>query len=255
MIDVFVSRPTWVAPSFRHGLEGFLGLLSSLGLNPRTIGATDYPTKAPLDEVIRLMDRCAGAVILGYPQIIAVAGTIKDQVLSAPLVLPTEWNHIEAALAYARELPLLVIHHNGVFRGIFDRGAISRFIYELNLEDPAWPLLASVRGAIETWKRDVLQRPGAKKAPGDTVVIPTTREQSTLSDAHVDVLKFLAASDGHLAADDIAGHLRITVQKARYYLDGLVDAKYVGCSLAVGRPALYYLARAGRAVLVERGLL
>jgi hypothetical protein len=31
--------------------------------------------------------------------------------------LPTEWNHIEAALAYSQQLPLLVIHHRGIKRG------------------------------------------------------------------------------------------------------------------------------------------
>ena len=149
---MFVSRPTWVASSFQDGLEGFLGFLDSMGLKPRTIGTTDHPSKAPLDEVIRLMDLCAGVIILGYPQIIATSGTLKDQPLAGPLTLSTEWNHIEAGLAYARALPLLVIHHTGVSRGIFDRGAISNFIHELNLQEPAWPLSDKVRGAVETWK-------------------------------------------------------------------------------------------------------
>jgi hypothetical protein len=151
MIDVFVSRPTWISPEFKEGLDGFLGLLESLQLNPRTLGATDYPTKAPLDEVISLLDECGGAVILGYPQIMVSEGRIKTkEVRNIPLA--TEWNHIEAGLAYARSLPLLVIHHLGVGRGIFDRGAINSFIYERDLSAPQWPLAPEIRGSVSKWK-------------------------------------------------------------------------------------------------------
>ena len=122
-MDVFVSRPTWVAAEFEAGLAAFLRVLRSLDLTPRTLGATDYPSKAPLDEVIALMGKCAGAVILGYPQLVVETGHLKGVPINQALELPTEWNHIEAGLAYARELPLLVIHHRGVRRGIFDRGA------------------------------------------------------------------------------------------------------------------------------------
>ena len=119
MIDIFLSRPTWVSPDHKSGLEHFLGLLATMELNPRTLGTTDYPSKCPLDEVIALMDRCQGAIILGYPQITATHGRLKDIDITEPLLLPTEWNHIEAGLAYARDLPLLVVSHIGVVRGIF----------------------------------------------------------------------------------------------------------------------------------------
>jgi hypothetical protein len=255
MIDVFVSRPTWVADNFRAGLEHFLGFLGSVGLKPRTIGATDYPSKAPLDEVIRLMDCCAGAVILGYPQIVATAGSLKDQSLQAPLTLPTEWNHIEAGLAYARGLPLLVIHHRGVCRGIFDRGAISSFVYELDLEEPAWPLSDQVRGAVENWKGHVLERGATPNEGTSPVSSAPTMSPLALTDDHFNVLKLLADSDEPLEADDIAQDLEVPLQKARFYLDDLVEAKYVGRSVAITRPTLYFLAKAGRAALVQQGLL
>jgi hypothetical protein len=156
MKNVFVSRPTWVDPKFQKGLDGFLRVLAGLDLQPRTIGTTDYPSKAPLNEVIKLMELCSGAIILGYPQIVATAGYVKDKPISTDVILPTEWNHIEAGLAHARGIPLLVIHHHGISRGIFDRGAIANFIYELDLADPAWPLRPEVQGAIANWKNDVL---------------------------------------------------------------------------------------------------
>lgn len=163
VIDVFVSRPTWVAGEFRHGLEGFLRLLAMLDLNPRTLGTTDYPRRAPLDEVISLMEQCRGAVILGYPQIRITGGTVKDEPLRSEVLLPTEWNHIEAGLAYARGLPLLVIHHLRVVRGIFDRGAVSAFLYERDLRQPDWPLAEDVQGAVSKWKQDCLLTPAERE--------------------------------------------------------------------------------------------
>src|SRR5258708_30934241 len=109
-LDVFVSRPTVLHDSFQAGLKVFLQRLADLQLTPHTLGATDHPVKAPLDEVIELLNRCRGAVILGYPQIQVSTGLLRNRWLEKPLTLPTEWNHIEAGLAYARGLPWLVIH-------------------------------------------------------------------------------------------------------------------------------------------------
>lgn len=156
MIDVFVSRPSWVPPGFRDGLERFLRRIEDLGLTGRTLGQSDYPTESPLDGVIRLMEECRGAVILGYPQVTVVEGRVRDKKITDPLVFPTEWNHIEAGLAYAREVPLLLIHHRGVCRGIFDRGATDRFLYAIDLADPGWPLDEQITGALRSWRDDVL---------------------------------------------------------------------------------------------------
>jgi hypothetical protein len=165
-VDVFVSRPTWVAAEFEAGLAAFLRVLRSLDLTPRTLGATDYPSKAPLDEVIALMDKCAGAVILGYPQLVVETGHLKGVPINQALELPTEWNHIEAGLAYARGLPLLIIHNRGVRRGIFDRGAMSAFLYEADLTKPGWPVEEGIHGAVQKWKNDCLTTPNPTATSG-----------------------------------------------------------------------------------------
>jgi hypothetical protein len=139
-------------------------MLETMGLRPRTLGRTDYPSKAPLDEVLALLDECAGAVILGYPQIVVTSGVLKGKPVSNELLLPTEWNHIEAGLAYARQLPLLVIHHVGIVRGIFDRGAISSYLYERDLQPPEWSLADEVQGAVRHWKESCLRHQVKGKA-------------------------------------------------------------------------------------------
>ena len=125
-----------------------------MGLIPRTLGSSDYPSKAPLDEVIEIMDECKGAIILGYPQLSISEGQIKDQKIESKLLLPTEWNHIEAALAYSKGIPLIVLRHKGVSRGVFDRGVMNAFVHEVDFKSPAWCMDTALNGAIQKWKQN-----------------------------------------------------------------------------------------------------
>ncbi len=152
MKNIFLSRPNWVGPEFEQGLEAFISILKTYKINPRTLGVSDYPADTPLDEVISILHQCVGAIILGYPQIEVKDGAIKGDKIDSSVILATEWNHIEAGLAYAKGLPLLVIHHTGVRRGIFDRGAIGKFLYEVDLSDSTWFSKEPIIGAIVAWK-------------------------------------------------------------------------------------------------------
>lgn len=153
-IDVFVSRPNWIDSIYEEGLTGFLAFMESHSLKPRTIGKTDYPNSCPLDEVISLLLECKGVIILGYPQISITTGQIKDESISN-VILPTEWNHIEASLAYSKRLPLLLIHHQGISRGVFEHGAISKYIYQVDFTKPTWFLAENIIGALSKWKSTI----------------------------------------------------------------------------------------------------
>lgn len=151
-MQIFVSRPTWVSPEFKAGLEVFLTSLKNMGLIPRTLGSSDYPSKAPLDEVIEIMDECEGAIILGYPQILISNGKVKDYDIQTVMSLPTEWNHIEAALAYSKGIPIIIFHHKGVTRGVFDRGVMNAFVHEVDFCSATWSMDPALNGAIQKWK-------------------------------------------------------------------------------------------------------
>lgn len=155
-ISVFLSRPTWLASDFARGHEGFLEVMRTLDLVPRTVGTTDFGIRSPLDQVIALMKQCSGAIILGYPQIVATAGTVKEGTITSPITLATEWNHIEGGLAHASGLPLLAIHHTGIDRGIFSRGAMNAYLYQRDLTDPGWPLAKELQGALKAWRTECL---------------------------------------------------------------------------------------------------
>lgn len=152
MKEVFLSRPNWIPESFEKGIENFYNFLKSGELNPRTIGQSDFPNESPLDEVINLMKKCEGTIVLGIPQIEIENGKIKGKPISNKLELGTEWNHIEAALAYSIGHPLLIIHHKNVGRGVFDRGASNSFIYEVDMNSPSWSISTEISGVISNWK-------------------------------------------------------------------------------------------------------
>jgi len=156
MIDIFISRPTYIPDRFKEGLNNFHNVIDTLELNPRTLGVSEYPTDTPLDEVINILKTCKGAIILGYPQIEILSGSIRDNKIEKPAFLGTEWNHIEASLACAINIPLLIIHHNNVIRGIFDKGAINKYLYEIDLSLSNWVLSENIIGAIKKWKSQII---------------------------------------------------------------------------------------------------
>ncbi len=163
---IFLSRPTWLPENHEPGFAALCRVLETLALQPRTLGATDYPSKSPLDEVIRLMSECCGAMVLGYPQICLEAGSVKAARVDH-LLLATEWNHIEAALAYARDLPLLVVHHTGVKRGVFDHGAInSSFDFERQ-NFLATAVYSEIRPYLDPSLIDTIERPRTFIVPNE----------------------------------------------------------------------------------------
>jgi len=227
MIDIFVSRPTWIAEEFREGLTGFLSFLDTHDIKPRTLGSTDYPTESPLDEVIAIMDECKGAIILGYPQIYVIKGSIK-QAENSDFTLPTEWNHIEATLAYMKKMPLLVIHHKGISRGIFERGAISKFIYEKDLSKANWFLAEDVRGALKKWKASIKEPQTYKPTATKPVSKPPLSEGRFEKNVEsVLVYLFNISSDVDRNLSSITRKFQCNEQTAQYYLDVLLREKII----------------------------
>lgn len=85
------------------------------------------------------------------------SGTIKHDPMAGNLILPTEWNQIEATMSLMLKLPTLVLLHKAVAaRGIFDRGAADVFVYQFDSLDASWP--NSVRPALNALKEEVEER-------------------------------------------------------------------------------------------------
>src|SRR3954447_20890464 len=99
-------------------------MLEERGCAARTLGRTDYPNKAPMTAVRELMTECEGVIVLGLRQIEVIDGIVKpgsgeERTLRGEF-LPTPWNQLEAGVAFALELPLMLIKEHGVEGGVFD---------------------------------------------------------------------------------------------------------------------------------------
>ena len=163
MRDIFLSQPTCIPKKQNKGIEDFCKWLKTMGLNPRTLGKTDSPVTDPLNEVLKMLKECSGMIVLGVPQIRVKTGTLKEKKITKPLKLATEWNQIEAALAYSKKMPLLIIHDIGVSRGIFDHGALANFIHEVDFNDKGWYLKENIMQALKTWEKRLPEKRLPKK--------------------------------------------------------------------------------------------
>jgi hypothetical protein len=115
------------------------------------------------------------------------------------------------------------------------------------LELPLEPM-ASFQGAV-----DVVVASASTLAP-EAKSIDQTRD-TELSDDEIEVLRRLAMDADDSTEEQVAKHLTITEQKARYFLGVLDDKGMVGISPVVYGVTTYYLTQEGRRALVTRGLL
>ena len=96
------------------------------------------------------MGTCAGAIILGYPkQGFALTGFDRDVAVE----LPTAWNQIEGALAYALGKPTLVVAHKGIQGGVFDYGVTGEFVFKCDLGSTGWFKANDFSGCFNDWQK------------------------------------------------------------------------------------------------------
>lgn len=108
---VFFSMPSHRTAQQQMLVDHFSELLKKEGLLSEELPRSEYPQFGQLSEVRRRMSGCCGAVIFGFDQhttespLPALSTGASQQ---EPLG-PTPWNHVEAGLAFALDLPLLIM--------------------------------------------------------------------------------------------------------------------------------------------------
>ena len=159
-IPVFVSCPTQLNRSQDTARRTIFRELGELGMEPRTLGRTDFPTEFPLKEVLVIAKHCSGGVILGFEQFGATAGTwkrgtIEEQDITDVQSFPTPWNHIEAGILFAHGLPLIVFREDRVAGGVFDAGVTDVFIHTMPLGRLSAANKRALREVFLNWQRRV----------------------------------------------------------------------------------------------------
>lgn len=126
-MKIFLS----VGRTFTDAQEQFVlrieDYLRAQGLTPQTVGRSYFSSQQPLKAINILMNECAGTIVVAlertfFPQAIDRPGSPKEQIATNTR-LPTVWNQIEAAMAYVRGHPLLLLVEHGLkSEGLLEKG-------------------------------------------------------------------------------------------------------------------------------------
>ena len=157
-LTVFVSAGTPADDSQREFRDAIVRAVETVGLTARMMSERDWDYKNPLRGLRRALSGCAGAIVIAYDRYRFPAGieVRKDgQRQLTDVAFPTAWNQIEAAMAYEKGLPLLVVAEEGLRRDAMfeETGDIRPFWTKL---DANVSRSDGFIGYLQSWREDVL---------------------------------------------------------------------------------------------------
>lgn len=152
-IPVFLSRPTRLSDEQATIIKHVEQILDELALEPRTLGSSDYPLDFPLKEVRAISKHCAGGLIMGFSQERATEVQRHGKENLVNRVYPTPWNHLEAGILFALDLPLLIWREVGIEGGVFDNGVTGTFVHAFDNDFSCDN--KGVRAVFSKWQSEV----------------------------------------------------------------------------------------------------
>lgn len=167
-MNVFLSVGLPANPEQEAFVRAVEDRLRVEGLVPQTVGRTYFTADSPFMGVNKLLDDCRGVVVVALERIYLSSGMERrGGPAASPLQaikLSTPWNHIEAALAYSRKLPLFVIVEQGIRQdGLLEKGFDWYVI--TTVADPASLTTAEFNGVLASWKQKLTLAPPASAEP------------------------------------------------------------------------------------------
>ncbi len=161
-MDIFVSVGSTATPQQEAFVRAIEERLRAEGLNPQTVGRTYFTADSPFTGVNKLMDSCKGVVVVALERLFIETGMEKRGSDSSGglsgVKLATPWNQVEAALGYARKLPLLVIVEDGVRQdGLLEKG-FDWYVISMP-PDPARLTTLEFTGVLSSWKAKLNSAP------------------------------------------------------------------------------------------------
>jgi hypothetical protein len=161
-VNVFVSVGSTATEEQEAFVRAVEDRLRSEGLVPHTVGRNTFSADAPLKTVTDLMDRCSGTVVIALERSFFPTGVEKrggpNEARLSEVRIATPWNHIEAAMSYARGLPLMVIVEAGLkSEGLLEPG----YDWYVQLVKPEVAALHSnqFNGVLASWKEKLIKGP------------------------------------------------------------------------------------------------
>ncbi len=173
-ISIFLSAPKphlQIQDDFINKVSDFL---RDRGLEPRTLGVTDYDMSAPLTAIRRLMLESNGLITIAFRRTKIREAVVRenadlpncDSETLTDYWLSSPWCHIEPSMAYQLGLPILIFREKGVLaEGILEKGVVGYYMPEFDLNSNIDDYLQSslwkdVMGRWEGFVRAVVDTKG-----------------------------------------------------------------------------------------------
>ena len=117
---IFISHGTPYTAAQERFYARFKEVLAAKGCEAATIGENKHGVRQPVELARDAIAKSEGVAVIAFKRIEIKKGVDKpDSTESSSVdgrVLSTVWNHLEAAMAYSRRLPLLILVERGVHR-------------------------------------------------------------------------------------------------------------------------------------------
>ena len=165
-MNVFVSVGSTSSVEQEEFVRAVEDRLRAEGLVPQTVGRNVFTADSPFSAVTKLMDNCAGVVVIALERLYIEVGSEKrggsSQAAIGEVKVATPWNQIEATMGYVRKLPLLMLVEEGVRAdGLLEKG-FDWYVQTVTLN--AGSLNTSTfNGVLASW-RHKMSTPPAKVA-------------------------------------------------------------------------------------------
>ena len=139
--SIFLSYPKPYLKRQEEFIERIIQYLEERGLQPRTLGVTDYDMEAPLKAIRSLMLESNGLVAIAFRRNLIRQGTGKPasdmgekEYDLAGQWLTSPYCQIEPAMAFQLGLPVLILREKGVLaEGILEKGVLGMYMPEFDL--------------------------------------------------------------------------------------------------------------------------
>lgn len=174
-IPIFLSYPKPHLVCQECFIQQLSKYLQNRGLEPRTLGVTDYDMDAPLKAIRRLMLESNGLITIAFRRTFVENSVIRksadipnlNEKSSASYWLTSPYCQIEPAMAYQLGIPILIFRETGVLAdGLLEKGVVGCYMPEFSLEKSAEQIMQGeeFQQMIGKWEglvRTVVDRKGS----------------------------------------------------------------------------------------------
>jgi len=126
-LNIFISVGGTATDNQENFVSAIEERLRSENLIPNTVGRNKFSADSPLKTINDLMNDCSGTIIVAlertyFPTGLEKRGGTKESKLT-DTKFATPWNQIEAAMAYSKGQPLMLIIEEGLkSEGLLEKG-------------------------------------------------------------------------------------------------------------------------------------